>query len=122
MREVRFTIEGRLPGLNEMLDAARRNRYTAANQKRKLTRLCADACENAEPLTGPVDVTIYWHERDYRRDADNLTAAQKFILDGLVVAGVIPNDNRRTIPQPPRHVVVVDKQRPRVCVVVKEIE
>ncbi len=118
---IQFELDGRLPGLNEMLGSARSNRFGAAAEKKRLTKRCADACRGKGKFDGPVHVEIYWFERDIRRDADNLTAGQKFILDGLVEAGVIPNDNRKFVPQPPRHFVAVDKRRPRIVVVVKEI-
>lgn len=33
-----------------------------------------------------------WHEKARNRDPDNVAAARKFILDGLVVAGVLRDD------------------------------
>jgi Holliday junction resolvase RusA-like endonuclease len=37
-------------------------------------------------------VRFTWVERNRRRDIDNVAFAKKFVLDGLVAAGVIGND------------------------------
>lgn len=58
-------------------------------------------------------LVITWFEPDRRRDPDNIMAGQKFILDGLVAAKVIPNDNQKYIVSI-IHRFRVDKQNPRV--------
>ena len=40
----------------------------------------------------PVTVRFTWVEGNRRRDIDNVAFAKKFVLDGLVQAGVIGND------------------------------
>lgn len=42
----------------------------------------------------PVKVLFTWYEEDRARDLDNICAAKKFILDGLVKAHVIPDDSQ----------------------------
>ena len=41
----------------------------------------------------PVEVKFLWVEKDRRRDKDNIRAGAKFVLDSLVLAEIIPNDN-----------------------------
>jgi len=41
----------------------------------------------------PVKVLFHWHENTMRRDLDNIAFAKKFILDALVKAEVLKNDN-----------------------------
>ena len=48
-------------------------------------------------------------------------AGQKFILDGLVAAGTIPNDSQKYIKRI-QHEFDVDKQNPRVEVVIEDYE
>ena len=110
-----FTIRGRFPSLNEYIDAERTVRYKAAAMKRKYTDLVADTAYDLPAFRGPVFVTFNWYERDKRRDPDNIRFAAKFILDGLVKAGVIKNDTQRWICglEDRYH---VDAQRPRVVV------
>lgn len=63
------------------------------------------------PATGPIEVSIVFNEqvgffkngkRKKPRDVDNIQSAVKPILDGLVKAGVMPDDGpdwvRRVIP------------------------
>ena len=47
-----------------------------------------------------------------RRDADNVGFARKFVLDGLVAAGVIKDDSRKYVEQCPDR-VLTDRARPR---------
>lgn len=47
------------------------------------------------PEFNKVVIIITWYEPDERRDPDNIMAGQKFILDGLVAAGTIPNDSQK---------------------------
>lgn len=110
-----FTFRGRFPSLNEYIDAERGIRYKAAAIKRKYTDLVAEAACNMPAFLDPVYVTFDWYERDHRRDPDNIRFAAKFILDGLVKAGVIKNDTQRWICglEDRYH---VDAQRPRVVV------
>lgn len=56
---------------------------------------------------------ITWYEPNGRRDPDNVMAGQKFMLDALVHAGVIPNDSQKYIAGIV-HRFRVDKQNPRV--------
>ena len=63
----------------------------------------------------PVVVEFDWFSRDRRRDPDNLRIGSKFVLDGFVEAGVLPDDSQRWIVgfQDRFH---VDKDLPRVVV------
>ena len=45
-------------------------------------------------LAMPVDVTCTWITKDLRKDLDNVSAGIKFVLDGLVQAGIL-RDVRR---------------------------
>lgn len=48
-------------------------------------------------IKNPVKVNFLWIEENGKRDLDNICFAKKFILDALVRAGVIENDNRKHI-------------------------
>ena len=120
MRAV-FVIEGRMPSLNDYVAAERANRLKAAAMKRRETTRARDAAvaQGAPEFRGPVTVRFLWVERDRRRDLDNVAFAKKFVLDGMVEAGVIPGDGQR-------HVVGLqdtferDPERPRVVVEVRD--
>lgn len=95
----RMVIPGRMPGLNDYVRAERANRYAASTMKRQQTeRAGVLAVEQGMPqFSGTVDITFTWVEQNRRRDMDNVAFAKKFILDGLVRAGVIHDDTPRYI-------------------------
>ena len=94
-------IEGELTALNEFINAERRNRYIAAKIKKDETGYCQDVAEKSElklqETDFPCALIITWYVKNKRKDADNIAFAKKFILDGLVEAGVLPNDNRKYV-------------------------
>lgn len=118
-----FTIPGRFPSLNEYVDAERSHRLAAASMKRRHTdRVCQRAQDCDVPtFKGPVFVEVDWYEANRRRDPDNVNFAIKFVLDGLVRAGVIANDTQRHI-LGIEHRVLVDRERPRVHVTIYDPE
>lgn len=92
----RLIIHGRLPGLNEYIDAERRNRYLGAKVKSDAER--AIRAEIAAQLRHvkirqPVRMLYRWYESSRRRDKSNVCAyGRKVIEDALVGAGVLEND------------------------------
>lgn len=45
-----------------------------------------------KPITTETFFVFRWTVKDRRKDKDNIAFAKKFILDGLVEAGILPND------------------------------
>ena len=117
---MKFDIEGRLPGLNEMIEAAKSHYGAYAKMKQTYTDMVAWLAKKL-PRFEKVALVITWYEPDHRRDPDNIMAGQKFILDGLVAAGTIPNDSQRHI-KGIVHRFRVDKENPRVEVEIVDIE
>lgn len=91
-------IPGTFPGLNEIVAAAKgckgTGRLYSAMKKRETDRVHQLAkAAHLPALRGPVRFSFVWVEKDRRRDPDNVAAAgRKFILDGLVEAGVLESD------------------------------
>jgi len=103
-----------------MIDAARGNKYEAARQKKESTELVMwSAKQQRLPQMNYIDLTITWYEKNKKRDKDNIQAGVKFILDGLVSAGVIPNDTWRYVGDI-LHRVRVDRTEPRIEVEIEE--
>ena len=120
---MRFEIPGRLPGLNEIIDAAKHGMYKYqpyAKMKATYTNMVAWLAKKL-PTYERVALIITWYEPNRHRDPDNIMAGQKFILDGLVQAGTIPNDNQRHI-QGIIHRFAVDRKNPRIEVEIVDIE
>lgn len=118
----RFTISGRLSGLNEIIKVARYNRFEGASQKKKETQRCqwAIIAGSVPVYKIPVRVSFKWIEQDLRRDPDNISAGAKFCLDALVELGRIPNDTRRWIKGITHEFPDPDKKNPRVEVMIFE--
>lgn len=91
------TICGKLPSLNEYIDACRRNRYAGAKMKNDAERLIISQIKRMKPITKPSIIHLTWYEKTRRRDPDNVAAAKKFILDALQRAKKLPNDNSNYI-------------------------
>lgn len=119
---IKFTIPGRLEGLNELILANRRNRFLGAKIKHEQTDICAAAASGCRRPRGyPLMIHIHWVEKNSRRDPDNVASAKKYILDGLQAAGIIENDGPKQI----RGFIdtfSVDKDRPRIEVTIFEPE
>lgn len=118
-------IEGELTALNEFINAERRNRFIAAKIKKGETGYCQDVAEKSElklqETDFPCALIITWYVKNKRKDADNIAFAKKFILDGLVEAGVLPNDNRKYV-QGFTDIVKEDKERQRIEITFVPIE
>lgn len=132
IESVRSTARGRgrhtrydrtFPDLNDIVSAYKRHWSAGAAQKRDYTALVRDlAVVTGQPRwTEPVKVMFVWVEENGERDFDNVRSAAKFILDGLVEAGVLEDDD-------PAHVsdlrdrYEIDPARPRVEVHVTPLD
>lgn len=119
----KLIIPGRLPGMNEIIATAKSHPKAYSREKKEYTNAIAWQCK-AQKLCSiykTIDVTIKWHCKDRRRDKDNITAGQKYILDGLQKARVIKNDNWECI-RSLRHEFAVDKDNERIEIILKEVE
>lgn len=86
-----------LTTLNEYIDAERKNKYIASKIKKSNTQRVLSIVRGLKLEPVLYDVHFNWQKPNNRQDHDNIAFAKKFILDGLVLAGVIPNDNPRYI-------------------------
>lgn len=92
-----LVIRGRLPGMNDIINAARNNRYGAAKQKRETEALIRAQLPRGLKVAGRQDWTFTWIEPNERRDPDNIAAAVKFIFDALQSHGVIERDGWKQV-------------------------
>ena len=117
---MKLEYPGRLPGLNEIIAAAKRSPYEYAKMKDRYTSEIGWLAKKL-PRYNRVDITITWYEPNLRRDPDNITGGQKFILDGLVAGGVIKDDGQRYI-NSITHRFEVDRENPRVEINIEEAD
>lgn len=91
-----YTIHGSLAKLNEHDSANRANRFAGAKLKEQMTTLVALQLKGKPAITEPCYVTFYWRYSS-RHDFDNIRFACKYVLDGMVKAGILPNDNQNWV-------------------------
>ena len=121
---MKIIIPGRLPGLNEYIDAERTNRYRAAKMKREmedLVILCAKSDLRGRKPKCPVMMHYLWVEKDRKRDKDNISGyGRKVVQDALVRAKILPGDGWAQIVGFTDE-FAVDKMHPRVEVEIEEV-
>ena len=99
----RFTFHGRLPSLNEYVDACRSHWSKGARMVKNCEEvigydiLAARSKGEIKSVDCPVEVRFCWCEKSRRRDLDNIIFAQKFILDALQIMGILPGDGRKFV-------------------------
>ena len=132
--QYKLTIPGRLPGLNELIEAERANRYKGAQLKKDAERrICAEIRRQLHGvhIRRPVVMRYLWVEPDRRRDRDNIAAGRKFVQDALVRCKVLQNDGWKEITgfaDGWKEITgfaddwAVDKARPRVEIEIVEME
>ena len=88
---MRLFIGYQFPNWNEYISSERTNKYLANNIKQAEKR--AVQLTAREKYTGayPVTLTVRPHYKNRRQDLDNFRL--KGLIDGLVAAGIIKNDN-----------------------------
>ena len=93
---MRLFIEYMPPNWNEYINAERQNKYIANNIKQKEKQIVR-LLTRGKKYTGkyPVEVIVRPHYNALRQDLDN--CRYKGLLDGLVSAGVLENDNLKHI-------------------------
>jgi hypothetical protein len=90
-------IPGSLPGMNNVIAAAKGQggrgwNYAALKKKWTNDIALIARASKVTPIVGPAWLDFTWREKDRRRNPDNIAAGRKFVLDGLVTAGVLAED------------------------------
>jgi Holliday junction resolvase RusA-like endonuclease len=98
----KLIIPGKLPGMNEIIDGSKycvynngkKKMYKYTVDKRHFEKKVADLCviQNLKPVDR-VRLKVEFKERRLSRDPDNIQAGIKFILDGLVKANILKDDD-----------------------------
>lgn len=120
----KMIISGRLPGLNEYINACRSNPYRGATMKQRAERSVINAALvqlKKTKIKKPVTMSYLWVEQDRRRDMDNVSSfGRKVIQDGLVKSGILRNDGWKEI-KGFSDPFAVDHHRPRIEVTITEL-
>jgi hypothetical protein len=90
---IEFWIPGEFTTLHPYIDAERSNRFQASKIKKAETARAKQEMIFVPAVDKyPIRICYEWHCKNKRTDPGNIAFAQKFIEDGLVVAGVISDD------------------------------
>lgn len=102
-KPVKFTIYGRMPSLNEYTRACRAHWSKGAQLKRQVENdimwqlTPARMASKVAPISGPVIISLEWHDSNRRRDVDNVFFGVKFILDAMQKVGILEDDDRKHV-------------------------
>lgn len=129
--EYHFSIPGTLPDLNDYLHAERqtirnRSKFTTKGNTLKQINQMAIIREIRSQLKGlhidnQIHITYLFVEKNKRRDKDNVASfAMKVIQDALVRSGTIDNDGWKNI-EGFICDFAVDKENPRIEVILREV-
>lgn len=81
---------------NEYINIERSNRYWASEVKKEETKIVRLLCRNLKPIEKyPVKITFIKYFKHKNNDLDNIKI--KSVLDGLVKAEILKNDNMNCI-------------------------
>lgn len=121
----RFTIQGRLPGLNDFKSSARGRPWWKCQQVKEeaMTSVAWDLQRFHVPkFTKPVIIKFKWIEPNARRDRDNVAGGgAKVILDAMKHMEIIKNDSRRWVLDCRHDTSQIDKARPRIEIEIEEV-
>ena len=108
-------IKGELTDLNNYIRIERGNKFAGANVKKNETERIWVECkqQRIEPQEKGVFIVFQWYAKDQKKDKDNVAFAKKFILDGLVSAGVLKSDGWDFI-SGFLDIFYVDRENPRI--------
>lgn len=95
----KLVIRAQMPNLNDVIAASKRHWSYYSKEKKRWTEVAAleAKAQGLTPMRLPVWVRTTYYLKTRRSDPDNLRVAIKFILDGLVQAGILEDDSQRWI-------------------------
>ena len=89
-------IDYDFPNWNKYIEAERSNKYWANNIKKQEKEIVKLLCRKMKPIEKyPVTIKIKKYVKTRNTDVDNIRI--KGLLDGLVTAGILRNDNLKCI-------------------------
>lgn len=124
-KEIKITIYGRLPSLNEYIEACRTNKNKANAMKRDSQNIIIGyVLEQIGKLKlhKRIHLMYEFYEPNKKRDMDNISGYfHKVFQDALVQCGTIQNDNWYHIAGY-GDLFDVDNKNPRIEVTITEVE
>lgn len=97
MEKVICEIPMKLPSLNEYIRVCRTNPFKASKFKKDIESEITFYLAKLPRFENPVKIHFHWIENNKRRDLDNICYAKKHVLDAMVKAGKLKDDNRKCV-------------------------
>lgn len=116
----KLIVPGELPTLNEIIEAAK-NHWGTYKRMKKVQTYNVGWRAKKLPRFSRVYLKITYYRKNRKHDPDNIAAGKKFILDGLVEAGVLENDGWKQISGWEER-WEIDKANPRVEIIIEGVE
>jgi hypothetical protein len=118
---VHLVISLSVPKVGDWMNSNdRRHRMAQANLTKAWRSAGKAASEGLEPVSGKVHMTATIHkERDGRWDPNNLWPTVKAIVDGIVEAGVLEDDDHKHLVGPDMR--RGDKGEPRIVLTIHQV-
>ena len=114
---IKFTIEGQLPALNEVIAAAKQHFGGYSKMKKDATKKVILSSLTIPKIHNSPHFDIVYLCKNKRKDPDNVAVAKKFIFDGLVDGGNMDGDGwKQNITW--EESFGVDKVNPRIIVTI----
>ena len=116
-----FTINMRLPGLNDLLNRNYWSRRDVKQEAMNRVIFAAKLAKIKKVTNYPIEIGIYCYEINARRDPDNVqSGAKKIILDALKNADILSGDGRKYISNIICPMPQIDRKNPRIEVMISE--
>jgi len=110
------------PSLNQYIQIERGNKYQSAKVKKEYTNQTMYMCMGKKQIKTPCRLKFTFYMKNKRKDPDGIAFSKKFILDGLVKAGIIPDDTFRHIKGFTDDFIVIDNVHREVGVLIERME
>ena len=92
-----YTIYYDFTQLNDYIRLTRGNKYSSNKVKQTETNVVMMSLKNKPPFPVPCHIKFTWLIKNKRIDPDNRAFSKKAVLDGLVKAGILPDDTHKYI-------------------------
>lgn len=120
-----IVLEGRLPGLNELMSSQGRPWWACRKVKEDAMRFVMWRLKGLklEKFKVPIMIRIRWIEKNARRDRDNVSSGgTKILLDAMKQMEVIEDDSRKWVKDIQHDTSQIDKEHPRIEITITEEE
>ena len=91
------------PTLNDIIGAARNNKFASAALKKRWHKRLEPFVKDLPSIPAPVYMECVWYVKNSSRDPDNIPSALKYILDALVINKKLTDDSLKIIKSPVIH-------------------